>query len=177
MHHRPPHKQHSSCKSYMKFWSQPPKYQMMKSELLSLPNSSHPPNLSPRSFSDGALQTALHSVLCCIAESGCVPSPCWKGLWVLGSLSVEICQKYSVELLGPKEYNTPRPRGLTPGAWTLHIEINFADEKPNTLADTLTAIVIVWPQQCTQYNSICCAPLSCSGICLREGFMCSLRSP
>lgn len=39
------------------------------------------------------------------------PFPCWKGAWVLGSLSVEICQKYSADLLGPEENNTPRPRG------------------------------------------------------------------
>lgn len=150
---------------------------MMKSELLSLPNSSHPPNLSPRSFSDGALQTAFAQRVMLHSRERLRPFPCWKGLWVLGSLSVGICQKYSVELLGPKEYNTPRPRGLTPGAQTLHIEINFADEKPNTLVDTLTAIVIVWPEQCTQYYSICCAPLSCSGICQREGFVRFLCSP
>lgn len=35
---------------------------------------SHPQNFSPLSFSDSADQTALHSVLCCIAQSDCVPS-------------------------------------------------------------------------------------------------------
>lgn len=38
----------------------------------------------------------------------------WKGAWVLESLSVEISQKHSAELLGPKEYNTPRLKGVYP---------------------------------------------------------------
>lgn len=140
---------------------------MMKTEVLSPKNSSHPQNLSPLAPCDTVPQTALHSALCCIAESDCIPSPYWKGAWVVGSLSVEICQNYSADFLGPKEYNTPRPGGLTPWTQTFQIGLNFAEPKPNTLFDTLTTILIVWPQQCTQYTSICSVLFSCPGISLK----------
>lgn len=153
MHHWPPHYQHAcnifklqgfqstdilqpaSKVSSDKDWTLVPTKLLSSSKLVS-------PSLSP---SDGTLQTAFSQRVMLHSKEWLRPFPCWKGAWVLESLSVEICQKYSAESLGPKEYNTPRPRGLTPPTQTLHIEINFADQKPNALVDTLTAIPIVWP--------------------------------
>ncbi len=144
---------------------------LVPTKLLSSSKLVSPLSLRRRTSNSFAQRVMLHS------KDWLRPFPCWKGAWVLESLSVEICQKYSAELLGPMEYNTPRLRGFTPWTQTLHIEINFADQKPNALVDTLTALSIVWPQQCTQCTSICCALLSCSGVSLRVGFMSSLCSP
>lgn len=109
-----------------KICNQPQKIQVTKTELLSPPNSSHPPTLSLwRCTSNSFAQSVtLHS------KEWLHPFSCWKGAWVLESLSVEICQKHSAELLGPKEYNTPWLTGFTPRTQTLHIEINFRNPTP-----------------------------------------------
>lgn len=118
-------------------------------------NSSHPRNLSLLSPSDAVLQTALHSMLCCIAKSDSVPYHVEKrrlGVRELVSRNLSkvlsgVTGAYGVQYPQTKRVLPHEPRHLT--------EMNFVDQKPNALVDTLTTFPIVWLLQCTQYTSIC----------------------
>ncbi len=155
--------QAASKVSNNKDWTLVPTKLFSSSKLVS------PLSLWRRTSNSFAQRVMLHS------KEWLRPFPCRKGARVLESLSVEICQKYSVELLGPEEYNTLRLKGFTPQTQTLHTEINFVAQESNALVDTLTTVSIVWPLQCTQYISIYSTPFSSSEISPRAA-LCALHA-
>lgn len=100
--------------------------------------SSHPQTCLPLS-SDATLQTASPSVLGCTLHV----LPC---VWKAPAFSELVCEnlsKVSIELVRPKQYSSPGAGGPSRQTVTLHTGIK-------TPVDTITPVVIVWPQPRTQ---------------------------